>query len=74
MLIDKGWNAQTTFYRQDFFVVMGDGYHVLEISWTPNEAGNCREVIMMKYDLGFRVHAVIVGYAEEHKKKVRKFF
>ena len=35
------------------------------------DGGNYRELVVMKYDSGFRVHVVIVGHAESPKMKVR---
>ena len=56
---------------QDYFTVDGQGFYNLEITWTPKDGGNYRELVVMKYDSGFRVHVVIVGHAESPKMKVR---
>ncbi|XP_077968525.1 uncharacterized protein LOC120344825 isoform X2 [Styela clava] len=56
---------------QETFNVEEEGINYVEITWTPTQSGNCRELVMMKYDSGFRVHVLIIGHAESPKKKVK---
>ena len=52
------------------FMVEANRDVVLNLTWTPTEGGNAREVVLFKVDGVFRLQAVLLGMAvEPHKKK-----
>lgn len=46
----------------EFAVDSGDE-QMLTLTWTPSEAGGCREIILLRVDQAFRLQFVVVGQA-----------
>ncbi|ESO92879.1 hypothetical protein LOTGIDRAFT_232956 [Lottia gigantea] len=62
-------------YKKNFsidstkFTVDPDDYKTLSITWAPDEASSCREMVLFKVDGVYRLQAYVFGNAEEIKQK-----
>ena len=60
------------FIDQMEFTVMGESDTVINITWSPADPGNYREMLLFRVDRAYRLQAFVVGKVEEPKPKGKK--
>ncbi|CAH1785861.1 unnamed protein product, partial [Owenia fusiformis] len=77
VVIEKFPHKKNFTVDQMQFVVAPKDEVMLQITWTPTEEGNCREMILFHVDGTYRLQAYVYGVVEPvptQKKKKRKFW